>query len=118
MPLYLWVILIIIAIILLIVLVTVVLLPAMALFNKVSDQKYEADEDKLLTGTLTTSIDSLTATGEVVTTFAIEARQTMPARIYSPNKENVTSLAKGSAVLIVETKNGIAYVIPYQKMLE
>ncbi len=107
----------IIAIIIVIILGTVILLPGMALFNRISDEKYSADEKNLLTGTLTTDINSLTSTGEVVTTFVTESRKTMPARIFTPNKDEVTSLAKGSSVLIVETKDGVAYVIPYQEMV-
>lgn len=106
-----------IAIIIIVILFIVILLPGMALFNKISDEKYNADEKDLLTGTLTTGIASVTSTGEVVTTFVTESRKTMPARIFTPNKDGVTELSKGAAVLIVETKDGIAYVIPYQEMI-
>ena len=43
-------------IIVLIIFLTILLLPGMAFFNKMSDQKYNADEKDLLTGILTTAI--------------------------------------------------------------
>ena len=112
-----WVILIAAVVIILIIICTVLLIPGMAIFNKMADKKYNADEKDLLTGTLMTPISSPSATGEVMTTFVTESRKTMPARIFMPNKDNVTSLEKGASVLIVETKDGIAYVIPYQEMM-
>ena len=53
-------------IIVLIIFLTILLLPGMAFFNKMSDQKYNADEKDLLTGILTTAISSKEATGEVM----------------------------------------------------
>ena len=62
-------------IIVLIIFLTILLLPGMAFFNKMSDQKYNADEKDLLTGILTTAISSKEATGEVMTTFVNECLQ-------------------------------------------
>lgn len=62
-------------IIVLIIFLTILLLPGMAFFNKMSDQKYNADEKDLLTGILTTAISSKEATGEVMTTFVNESRK-------------------------------------------
>lgn len=69
------------------ILLTILSLPGMALFNKFSDQRYQADEKELLTGILTTAILSTEATGEVVTNFVNESRKTMPAKIFIPLKE-------------------------------
>lgn len=99
------------------ILLTILSLPGMALFNKFSDQRYQADEKELLTGILTTAILSTEATGEVVTNFVNESRKTMPAKIFHSSQESVHSIAKGTEVLIIETKLGIAYVIPYQQTL-
>ncbi|CAM3146789.1 hypothetical protein GHI93_08600 [Lactococcus hircilactis] len=96
---------------------TLFLLPGMAIFNKMTDKAYHADEKDLLTGTLTVGIASRTATGEVMTTFVTESRKTMPARLFIPNKAGIETLEKGASVLIVETKDGIAYVIPYEEMV-
>lgn len=84
---------------------TLLLIPGMDIFNKMTDKKYNDDEKDLLTGTLTTAISSLSATGEVMTTFAVGSRKSMPARIFTPNQAGVERLEKGAAVLIVETKD-------------
>jgi len=104
-------------IIVLIIFLTILLLPGMAFFNKMSDQKYNADEKDLLTGILTTAISSKEATGEVMTTFVNESRKTMPAKIYLPNKDDIEQIESGAQVLIIESKAGIAYVIPYQQTI-
>ncbi|MDT2867759.1 hypothetical protein [Lactococcus lactis] len=104
-------------IIVLIIFLTILLLPGMAFFNKMSDQKYNADEKDLLTGILTTAISSKEATGEVMTTFVNESRKKMPAKIYLPNKDNIEQIESGAQVLIIESKAGIAYVIPYQQTI-
>ena len=98
-------------IIVLIIFLTILLLPGMAFFNKMSDQKYNADEKDLLTGILTTAISSKEAT------FVNESRKTMPAKIYLPNKDNIEQIESGAQVLIIESKAGIAYVIPYQQTI-
>lgn len=104
-------------IIVLIILLTVLLLPGMAFFNKVSDQKYNADAKDLLTGILTTAISSKEATGEVMTTFVNESRKTMPAKIYLSSKDKIDQIEQGAEVLIIESKSGIAYVIPYKQTI-
>ncbi|MFC4651520.1 hypothetical protein ACFO26_01175 [Lactococcus nasutitermitis] len=117
MSLTLIIVLAVLAVLVVIILGIIILIPGMALFNKVSDEKYSADEKNLLTGTLTTAITGLEATGEVVTTIANESRKTMPAKIFTPNKDNVTAIEQNASVLIVDTKDGVAYVIPYQEMI-
>ncbi|RZI48606.1 hypothetical protein [Lactococcus kimchii] len=108
---------ILITLVILVILLTLVLLPAMALFNKFSDRRYRADEKEMLTGILTTGLASPEAVGEVVTTFVNESRRALPAKIYLPNKAGVSSIPSGATVLIIETKAGIAYVIPYQESI-
>ena len=46
-----------------------------------------------------------------------ESRKTMPAKIYLPNKDNIEQIESGAQVLIIESKAGIAYVIPYQQTI-
>ena len=96
---------------------TVLLLPAMFFFNKISDKKYNADEKNLLTGILTTAISSKEATGEVMTTFVNDSRKTMPAKIYLSKKNEIERIEEGTEVLIIESKSGVAYVIPYKQTI-
>ncbi|MFD1432510.1 hypothetical protein [Lacticaseibacillus yichunensis] len=90
-------------------LLSLVLLPVIALIQKALEPSENStvmpDQDYLL-GTLTLGLDGV-HTGEVMITGGGRARQTYPAK---PYESQTTPLAKGAQVVIIEVKQGTAYV--------
>lgn len=87
----------------------IVLAPWMWLYNYLTDRKQTDSEQDFVTGVLTLGIKSNTSFGEVLIDGTGFCRTNKPAKIYHGLDGDFIN--KGEKVLIIEVKQGIAYVV-------
>ena len=103
----------ILALIVIIALITLFATPFMAIFNRATEENPQTHEQEYVTGTLTLSIDSETDTGEVMIDGTMQARTNKPAKFFQTGIAfDPDKFTLHAPVIVIEIKNGIAYVIP------
>jgi hypothetical protein len=98
-----------ILVVLVIIALELFLIPIMFLYNKITESKYDASAKQYVTGELSVGIKDKKAVGQVVISGAGFGKVVLPAMLFD---DETPSLNKHDKVLIVETKEGIAYVVP------
>ncbi|MCH4168761.1 MAG: hypothetical protein LKF42_05875 [Streptococcaceae bacterium] len=87
----------------------IILAPFMWLYNILTDRKQTDSEQDFVTGILTLGIKNGSSFGEVMIDGTGFGRTNKPAKIYHGKPDD--SIKQGEQVLIIEVKNGVAYVV-------
>ncbi|MDR0921451.1 MAG: hypothetical protein LBM95_03605 [Lactobacillales bacterium] len=96
-------------------LISAFLIPGMVAYNKLTEKDTMVGEKDYLLGKLTLGIPDTTSTGEVLISGGGFSKTNKPARLYQLEDKPPDGIKQGETVLIIEVREGIAYVVKYER---